>query len=464
MINQLINACRAKGRPGVGILFVSLSVALFIAITFFHQKTLFDNLSIGSRDLSFFTQSLWNFIHGNGLRTTIGWYGNHLMSEHFYLTHVLWSAVYFFWTSPYALFFIQGAMLGLSGVALYRIARIKGLGVSTSILLMGLLLCHPSFHGASSGINLYGYHPDCLFPVFFLFAYDAHLRKRKAAFWILVLMALGTLEQAAIVLSALAIYWMLAGDRKVGLGLLATSVVWYVAATKIAMPLIGGGTPYYFSALKKPESLTALLSVILPAFNYGTKMLLYWGALPLLSSFSLVAVPSILIYAQAYSVGYGIPLNVLSWHAVPIVSVLAVGSVQGILFLSKRFGSCMNWIRAGLAICCCVLAWISFDEVYDSKVSKISAEQRFALRQLKEEIPEQASLSANFFVASHFSNRKNLFIFPKIADADYVLINKNEKFQFDGSEPEVLRELQKNKSYFLVYDRAGFLMYRMTRK
>jgi hypothetical protein len=70
---------------------------------------------------------------------------------------------------------------------------------------------------------------------------------------------------------------------------------------------------------------------------------------------------------------------VLSWHAVPIVSVLAVGSVQGILFLSKRCGSYLNWIRAGLAICCCVLAWISFNDVYDQKNQKITAEQRYAL-------------------------------------------------------------------------------------
>jgi uncharacterized membrane protein len=176
-------------------LFLTICIALFTAITFFHQKQLFDNLSTGARDLSFFTQPLWNFIHGNGLRTTIGWNGEHLFSEHFYLTHVLWSAVYYFWSSPYALFLIQGVMLGLAGIALYRIAQAMDIGITTSMLLMSLLLCHPSFHGASSGINLYGYHPDSLFPVFFLFAFDAHLRKRKATFWILVLMAPGHLSK-----------------------------------------------------------------------------------------------------------------------------------------------------------------------------------------------------------------------------------------------------------------------------
>ena len=289
-IQPVMDTCKAPKWLIIRI-FLPVSIAVFTAITFLHQKELFDNLYIGGRDLSFFTQSLWNLIHGNGLRSTIGWSGNHLFSEHFFLIHVLWSPVYFFWSSPYALFIIQSGMLGLSGVALYRIARIKGIDVVTSILLMGLLLCHPSFHGAPTGLNLYGYHPDCFFPVFFLFAYDAHLRKQKIRFWILVLLALATIENAAIVLSAMALYWIFTDNRRLGLVLLTVSILWFVVATKIAMPMIGGvSKPYYFSALKTPGDLTQIFGIIRAAFLYGGNMVFFFLGLPLLSLFSLTDV------------------------------------------------------------------------------------------------------------------------------------------------------------------------------
>ena len=459
MKNRWTDVRNSQERFNVGV-FVWLSVALFVGITYFHQKSLFDNLYLGSRDLSFFTQSLWNFIQGNGLRTTIGRYGTHLFSEHFYLSHFLLSTIYYFWSSPYALFFIQSLMLGLSGLAVYRIARFKRLGFSSSILLSVLLLCHPTLHGASSGINLYGYHPDCLFPVFFLFAYDAHLRNRTAVFWILVGMALCTLEQAAIVFAAWGLYWFIAGNRKGGLALFLVSFIWYVVATNIAMPMIGGGTPYYFSALKIADSFSELVSAGSAALKYGTSMLLFWGALPLLSPFSLVALPGVLINAQAFSVGYSVPLNLLSWHGVQIVSVLAVSSVNGIYYLRNRVGNYIGWIHAGLAICCIVLGWISFSEVYGQKIRKLTTEQQSALKQLKIDIPEQASLSANFFVASHFSHRKTLYIFPKVNNADYVLISEHEKWEFHQSESKKLYQLRKDKDYQLVFDREGFMLFK----
>ena len=196
----------------------------------------------------------------------------------------------------------------------------------------------------------------------------------------MVLLALTTIENAAIVISAMALYWIFTDNRKLGFMLLTVAILWFVAATKIAMPMIGGvGKPYYFSALKKPGDLTQIFGLIRAAFLYGGKMVSYFLGLPLLSLFSLVALPSTLIYAQAEAVGYGIPLNELSWHSVPVVSVLAVSSVHSIQFLAKRYGGYVNWIRVGLAIWCGVLVWISFDEVYDSEVPGISAEQQVAL-------------------------------------------------------------------------------------
>jgi uncharacterized membrane protein len=302
-------------------------------------------------------------------------------------------------------------MLGLSGVALFRIAQASGLSLATSMLLVALLLCHPSFHGASSGINLYGYHPDCLLPIFYLFAYDAYLRRRRKLFWVLVIFTLATLEQAGIVLSATAIYWIFTGDRRLGFKLLAVSVAWFLLATKIAIPIIGGTSkPYYFSALKKPADFCAIVGIAKASALYGLQMVLLFLAFPLLSLFSLVAMPSTLIYAQAQSVGYGIPLHILSWHAVPVVSVLSVSSVNAISLIETKNQRLQKWNQASLMLGCCILFWISYTYVYKPDIPQLSEEQRAALRQLKNDIPEQASLSANYFAASHFSHRKDLFI------------------------------------------------------
>lgn len=89
----------------------------------YHNKVLFDHHYLAARDLSFFTQSLWNAAEGNGLRTTIGWTGEHLFGEHVYLSQWLLVPLYKLAPHPYALLFLQSAAVAAASVAGYFVAR-----------------------------------------------------------------------------------------------------------------------------------------------------------------------------------------------------------------------------------------------------------------------------------------------------------------------------------------------------
>ena len=453
LVNKII-------RPDQYPLLVVVVACFFISL--WHQSNLYEHLATGSRDLSFFTQSLWNATHGEGLRTTIGILGDHLFSEHFYLGHYVLVPFYYLWPSPYLLFIVQALAISVAGIALYKIALLLEMSNKEALLLGLLFLSQPSLHGAAAGMNFYGYHSDVLFVPLFLFCYLAFLNKRWLLFWILIIACLVTTEQSALVLVPLGIYWFFRFNKGFSLTLILVSAGWFLLSTKVAMPLIAGvDTPYYFKAANLFSENDNVLKTSLELAKYVTTLLMLLGGLPLFSSLSLVVIPVMLIFAQAFNTGYFIPLATLSWHTAYWLPVLGISTIFGYSTLQQKLQHKLGKtvLPYGIFILSLLVMMTTFYKVYAIPIPELAEEVTTELNRLKSEVPVEASVSTTFFIGAHFSHRKDLYIFPNIENADFVIINENQQGVYSIDTRKSNEAMEVNQDYRLISSNAGLLLY-----
>ena len=306
---------------------------------------------------------------------------------------------YYIWPSPYLLFVIQALAISVAGIVLYKIALRLGTSNKEALLLGLLFISQPSLHAVAAGMNFYGYHPDVLFVPLFLFCYLAFLNKRWLLFWVLVLACLANKEESALVFVPLGVYWFFRFSKRFSLILILVNIAWFLLATKVAMLLIGDvDEPFYFGAAMLPSDLEQLARTSLKLGDYTIKMLLLLGGLPLLSLFSLVSVPSILIYAQAFYIGHTIPLTLISWHTAYWLPVLGISTIYGYLTLQKKLPQKLgkSVLPYGVFILSLLVMTTTFYKIYAIPISALSEEVTTELNRLKSEVPVEASVSATF--------------------------------------------------------------------
>jgi Predicted membrane protein (DUF2079) len=435
-------------------------VLAFAAVTFIFQCAIHDDGFVLARDVSFYDQSFWNAWHGNGLRTTIGSHGLHLFSEHLFLTQWLVLPIYGLWQDPRLLFLVQAVALGLSGAALYRVAQAYGASVQGSLALAALFLAHPSLHGAAAGIKMYGYHAETFFPALFFLAWEAQLKRRKAAFVAFFLLSLATIEYYAIVWGGVAAVWYVSGRRREALAVGSLAIAWFVAATFVAIPYFSGGKePYYFTfggltAARLPPVLHALA-------YYAAVLIAGLAGLPLLSRISLAAIPIILTYARAEAVGYGVPLNVFSWHISGPMSIFAVAAAEGLVLVERRVGAPRTAVA--LLSCAVALATLTGARFYRQIEPPLPDARKAERARLSTVIPADAPLSASLFLAAHFAHRRDLWLFPVLGNAEWILVDQAPRLAPSVDERNSLADLKQRGRVELVSGREGYELYRVVR-
>lgn len=445
--------------PWAWLLWICAGVVL--ALTVHRQIFLYDNLYTAARDHAFFTQSLWNAIHGDGLRATIGKRSLHLFSEHAYVSHWFLAPFYALWPSPHLLMVIQALALAVSGPALAATARYIGVSRAGAVMLGLLLLAQPSLHGAAVGLNTHGYHPDTLFPLFFLLAYGAWLGRRRRLFYVLFILNLSILEHYAVIWGAVGALWFLRGHRLDGAVVLGVALLWFAVATMLVIPSFSSGSePYYFSGLSLRLSDPILVETAVDAAVYFAKLSIFFMLLPLGSILVLAVLPMLAIYAQAQIVGYVVPLELWSWHSCAVLPVMGVAAAETLARMEKCWPQRVAVVPVVLAAGVILISAVSTSKVYQYPVSVLSAERRAELYRLEREIPEGASLSATNFVAAHFSNRRSLYHFPAIRDAQYVLVDTRQRWGLTEPDRAALSDLRRSSQYELLSDDAGFELFR----
>lgn len=209
-------------------------------------------------DLGIFNQALWSTLHyGKNLSNTIE--GGCHFRMHFSPVLYLLLPIYAIHQAPETLLVLQALFLALGALPLYWLARDK-MNKAAGIMFAALYLIYPPLHC----VNWFDFHPEKLFPAFFLFAFYYFKKMKWFKYFTFLFLALMCTEVTAFVVVPLGLYglWLnrksilkslrteprkLVIDKGVLCSLItiASGLLWFVFAMKVISYFNPNGYPHY---------------------------------------------------------------------------------------------------------------------------------------------------------------------------------------------------------------------------
>ena len=349
-------------------------------------------------------------------------YGVNYFFGHFKPILYLFALFYRVRPGPETLLFMQTLLVGLGAIPVYLLAR-KKLRDNFCALIFGLaylftmtFISCTSFHTTTVSI------PFLLWAIYFMEKDNAKMSFLFAA------LALAGKENISLTILALGFYILifrrdLKNRKSMGYSLVMFSLVWFYLTLYVIMPIFSRESQTMF--LKEVNAIYSYLNPkvlikMLPSLNriiYLFFLFLPFGFLPLLSSFSLVALPEIFINIFSSNPAQFRPFN---YYSAIILAIFLIASLEAV---AKR-----KWLSLYL------LSFVFFTLTFfgPSPEYKIDRHSRIG-REFLKTVPEDASIYSQAGLASHLSRREKINIY--LADYNY---NKNKKFTLKDYDYAIL--------------------------
>ena len=397
-------------------------------------------------DLGYFATFFWNTLHGRPFYCPITHprAGSYL-SIHFEPAVYLLAPLYALRPDASTLVILQSALLGLSAVPLYLIAR-RRLGSDwLGVVVAGAYLLYPPLHAP----NFSDFHFLTVSAFFILWAAYFFFTERWLPFWSFVVMALMCREDVPFGGIGVGLALMLGGRRwRTGAALLAVSAGYLVAAKFVLMPRFGDASfVYIYEKLVAPGAVgfrgVIVTLVTNPLFVLATILLpekipfILHVFLPL--AFLPLRVPRLwlLLFPGAFvtllSTGY-LPVVEIRFqyvtHFTPYVFIAAILALEQ---LGATLGRPARWAALGAVAFGTFLATHQFGALQQRNFksggglvqfdfSSAHAENLRNLREIARTIPPDASVAATEHDAPHLAQREYLFTLKyEHQGADYLV-------------------------------------------
>lgn len=452
---------------------VLLLVAAYTA--YFTNRTLDIHHSLGtsSYDSGLYDQGIWLMSRFETPFVTL--MGRNLMGDHTSFALVLLVPLYWFFPAAGTMFFVQAAMIGCGAIPIYAYAR-KRLGSDwLGVVMATVYLLHP----AVSWTNMENFHPDAFLGVLIGFAIYGALERKWRLYAVFVVLSLMVKEDVSLVIVPLGIWVAVKRDTRIGLMTIFGSVAFMAVAmfavmrSLIGVPTRNGwripfGGPFGFVetslrnptqvadhfrsegrlwyiwqmispvaiVLRRKPSVAAISALVL----FTNVLSTFWYQFHIQYHYSLIAVPA-LVMGATYALG-SIPRRgrwnrYQSISAVAVTAVLAAYAWAPLPFAKHQPG---YWTP-------------------DHPVAQ-------AARDIVADVPDQASVSAQYQMTPHLAHRKEIYQFPNpfrvvLYGPDISLENSRLQDRADGVEFLVLlvNKSPENASDFEVI-RAAFTLVR----
>ncbi len=456
-----------KIRPG----WFVWAIILFFACVYF-SISIYNhyNFRTFAFDLGIKNQVLWDYAHGrmnyNSLMNELDGKVN-VLANHFEPVLFIFAPFYYIFGS-YTLLLVQIGCVLLGGYGLYKyIAEISGDRIFAA-LGMAMFYGMWGVFGALS----FDFHTNVIAAVMVPWIFYA-IQRKKNWIWILTLIfILLCKENMALWMSFVGIgiflHWRKDKKRRLtGIMISAVSAAYFVGVMKYAMPFFADGKIAYlhfkYSALG--SNWTEALQTVFTQpgyaigllfenhvgggnvdFNDNVKIQLHTfvflsGGIFLLlrPQFLVMLIP---VYAQKMFSDDPVKWSIFHQYSIEFVPIIvlatfcfinkaqspAVKILAGLLFFLGSFDATKEFI--GLWKPAPYGKFLT--NFYQSTHYKREIPLK-ELNQLVKAVPEKAPVSATFYMVPHIANRKTIYQFPQIKDAEYVLaVNDNvESYPID---------------------------------
>jgi uncharacterized membrane protein len=387
-------------------------------VWYFTRLTLDIHHGLGSSafDLGLYDQGVWLMSRFKTPFVTL--MGRNLMGDH--TSFILVLLVPFYWIAPGVgvLLFAQSAAIGGGAFGVYATARKLIGGVWLPTLFGALYLAHP----AMSWTNVENFHPDCFLGLFLPLALYGAICRRYRVFVVSALLCLLVKEDVVLVMAPLA-YWV-AYKRKQRLGLimLAGSVIYAVIATTVIMKSLigkptlnawripfGGPEGTLRTALRSPRKMDAYLQ------SDGRPWYVWQVLAPYLPAFlfapDIAFISGLVLFTNVISTFF-YQHSIRYHYSLVLVPALIMASVVGI---SKLHGRKRHLIVALTTIIAVTSGYLwtilpgSRNVYAHSKADNPIANE---VRSFAKRIPPNAVVSATHSFAPHIDHRERIYMFP----------------------------------------------------
>lgn len=456
-----------------------LWLLIFAYTAFFSAYTLQRHATFHTfaADLSFIDQPMWNTLHGRFLERTLDDRQVPRVAEHLEPILLPISLVYLLWDDVRAILILQSLALAIGALPVFWLGR-DVLGRDRRGTWLGLVfavayLLFPALQAA----NVADFHADPFVVAPLLFAFWYARQRRWRPMWAWALLAMATKENLPTLTAMLGAYILLA-DKKAwyplrrrgplhqriaallraseahglrhGLALIALSVAWFLIATFIivrplARQVYGTDAPIYlasryvqFTGGPSGWLQTALAILREPArLDYLRGLFASVGWLSVLApEYLLLGLP--VLIANFFSNFPG-QFSGEQHYSAPLVAGFVIAAIFGMQRLIALGERTLTWriserfsnrsllsALAGIWL----LAW-SFGQQAERGWTPLarafSWPERTAhhrlLARFAAQIPLDAALSTTPPLHPHLAHRRQLYVFPIIGNAEYVLVD-----------------------------------------
>lgn len=430
------------------------------------------NFRTTSWDLGIFNQALYQYAHLKFAPNTVMNMPN-MLADHFELTMILVSPFYYIFGS-YTLLVFQIIMVifGGTGVYSYLIEKTKD-----KLLSLGGATIFYCFYGVFAAI-MYDYHNNTIGIMFLPWILLALLRKKLGIYYLLLFLMIFSKENLALIAFFLGFYILLFEERSLKKHGFFTMIIGFVSLEliiNIFIPYFNNGKEYTHWLYKQLGSgpidaikniTTHPIQSISILFNDKIK-LNSWamfgvtgGLLAIFHPLALMFVPilaskyfSILPFQWNYGFQYSVELAPILAISLPLILIkagkyIALPVLLVFIFLNLLISTSVSFSHEKR-----ITDLFKEDYYYNGKTKEINEALKL--------IPAGVSLSVENTILPHVANRDEIYQFPIINNADFIIINHQPIISFIPIDEydRAKNELKNNPNYVIFYKSDNIEIY-----
>jgi uncharacterized membrane protein len=439
----------------------------------------------GRFDVGNLVQAVWSTAHGDVLSVT-GLTGGQIsrLGAHFDPIVAFFAPIWWLWPDPSLLLVCQALAVATGAFPVYLLGRrhLESEWAAAGFALAYLL------HPATQWLVLDDFHPVALATPLLLWAFWFLDTDRLLPFAATAATACLTKEQIGLVVGAMGLWYALRpARRRAGFAIAAAGTLVSLLAVTVVVPYFapGGGSPFAGryaavggspggiaeTAVRDPGALIGAATDGRDASYLGDLLLPLLG-LPLLAPLAaLTAAPELLLNLLSDT---RTQTSIHFHYTAGAIPGLMVAAVLGAARLRRRSG----WARrpAGRAVVVSTLlagvvlgplplwAHVPLGSDLGAHEHVVGAHAAVAERALRL-IPDDAGVSATNTLGAHLSERRRIFSFPVLAEAEWVAVDRTRPSHRDEAvAPEkfaaALARLQATGRFETMFDEDGILVLR----
>jgi uncharacterized membrane protein len=430
-------------------------------------------------DLGVYDQVVWNTIHGRLFRFTVEGLTISL-AQHVEPILLPISLFYLIYSSPKTLLVLQTIAIALGAWPLYLLAREKLRSEFGGIVFAAAYLLSPALEAA----NLFDFHAVSLTPTFLLWAFY-FLEKEKAPWFIVFsVLAMSCKEEMPLIIAMMGLYAFFLRKRRVlGAAMILAAVIWFYVAVYIVIPWANpqGKSQYltYYTDWGSDPLEIALTVISQRAWwlifnkdnlDYLFRLLLPLAFLPLFYlPILLIALPSLAINLLSSKM---LMHRLERFHYVaPIVPFVVLAAIWGAGFLTQRLekrvpggGKSLSYLFPCLVLVCSLgyHRYRGFSPLSAQFRLPVVTEHHRLIHKFADVIPPTASLSAQFSLNPHLSQRENIYVYPNTKDVEYIFLDISylvtERSNKDNYQEVMKTRLLQLEDFGLLAAEDGYLL------